>query len=414
MPSSHRTSACALLVLLLACLAAHGCKRADDPEPPPAPLNPLFVDPLSSDFSENPDLLERVLSGPHGYLRFINTAFSAEVCRRYRESTATSPPINLHGDAHLEQYAVTDLGRGLTDFDDSSSGPAILDLLRFGVSLDLTARELGWADRSDELFDAFLDTYRAAIENPSFEVAEPAVSARAREGFGDDPEAFFGWVQSIMEEIDEETERELRQALAPYFASMLAERPELESSQLDVVSLGRLRMGIGSALDLKFLVRVAGPSAASEDDFVLEVKEVRSLEGIDCVTVVPADPFRILIGQSRIAYRPYGFLGHTRMRGRAFWVHAWVRNYEEIDVTESFQSPLELEEVVRDVGVQLGRGHPREVSSQFDLQLRQEQLRLLEDYRERIHLHRRELSELVIAAWAEFRQAAGRSSTDGE
>ena len=42
------------------------------------------------------------------------------------------PTVTLHGDPHLEQYAVTDAGRGLTDFDDASKGPAILDLVRFG------------------------------------------------------------------------------------------------------------------------------------------------------------------------------------------------------------------------------------------------------------------------------------------
>jgi hypothetical protein len=405
------------IAALAATLALFGCLACSDPdaESPEAVeiSNPLFMDPASRDFSENPRLLERVLASPHGYFRFINTAFSSEVCRRYREATATTPPINLHGDAHLEQYAITDLGRGLTDFDDSSSGPAILDLLRLGVSLDLATSELGWQDSSDQLFDAFLDSYRASIEDPDTEGQEPTVARRAREDFGDDPEGFFSWVGSIMEEIDTETAAALREALAPYVESMLEERPDLHPSQLEIVSLGRLRMGIGSALDLKYLVRVAGPTAAPEDDFVLEVKEVRSLEGIECVTVVPADPFRILIGQSRIAYRPYGFLGHTRMLDRAFWVHAWVQNYEEVEIAESFESPEELEEVVRDIGIQLGRGHPREVASQFDLQLRREQLRLLDDYRELIHEHRRELSEMVLSAWNEFRRAVERQAPSG-
>lgn len=412
MPRPNRTRALATIAALAGCLGAGACTGPEPPEVPETSANPLFIDPKGQDFSENPALLERVLSDPHGYLRFINSAFSSEVCKRYRASASASPPINLHGDAHLEQYAITDLGRGLTDFDDSSSGPAILDLLRFGVSLDLTTQELGWAEHSDELFEAFLDSYHSALENPTFEVPQPAIAKRAREGFVDDPEGFFAWVDSIMEETGEEGDAELREALAPYFESMLAERADLDPSQLEIVSLGRLRMGIGSALDLKFLVRLAGPSEATDDDWVLEVKEVRSLESIDCITVVPADPFRILIGQSRIAYQPYGFLGHTRMRGRAFWVHAWVRNYEEVDITESFETPEELEEVVRDVGVQLGRGHPRGVASQLDLQLRREQLRLLALYRGRIQTERRELSELVVAAWTEFRDSVGRDAAN--
>jgi Ser/Thr protein kinase RdoA (MazF antagonist) len=42
--------------------------------------------------------------------------------------------VNLHGDAHLEQFAVTDASFGLIDFDDAVGGPAVIDLLRFGVS----------------------------------------------------------------------------------------------------------------------------------------------------------------------------------------------------------------------------------------------------------------------------------------
>ena len=100
--------------------------------------SPLFVEPSGYDFSENPKLLKRILSSPHGYFRFINIHFGQVVCTRYAEMLSRAPRLNLHGDAHIEQYAVTDLGRGLTDFDDSSSGPGLLDLLRFGVSLRLT------------------------------------------------------------------------------------------------------------------------------------------------------------------------------------------------------------------------------------------------------------------------------------
>ena len=95
--------------------------------------NPLYIDPASRDFSENADLLERILSGPHGYFRFINIPFSREICRRFENELPSMPSLNLHGDAHIEQYAMTDLGRGLTDYDDSSTGPGLIDLLRFGV-----------------------------------------------------------------------------------------------------------------------------------------------------------------------------------------------------------------------------------------------------------------------------------------
>ena len=87
------------------------------------------------------------------------------VCRRFSEVLSGTPSFNLHGDAHIEQYAVTDLGRGLTDFDDSSTGPAVIDLMRFGVSLDLTNRAHGWHDGAGELFDRFITGYRDALKD---------------------------------------------------------------------------------------------------------------------------------------------------------------------------------------------------------------------------------------------------------
>jgi uncharacterized protein (DUF2252 family) len=138
-------------------------------------INPLYDNPAELDFSSNPDLLQRILATPHGYFRFINIRFSNEVCRRFKNSMTNAPALNLHGDAHLEQYAITDLGRGLTDYDDSSTGPGIVDLMRFGVSLNLACSEKGWEDLDGKLFDKLLLGYRNALENPNVAAPEPTI-----------------------------------------------------------------------------------------------------------------------------------------------------------------------------------------------------------------------------------------------
>ena len=133
----------------------------------PQPLSSrLLVDPATFDFSRNPALLQRILTTPHGYFRFINIPFSTEVCHRFQEIISSAPYINLHGDAHIEQYAVTDLGRGLADFDDSSVGPGILDILRIGVSLHLACDMRGWPLASDQVFDTFLQGMNLPCEIP--------------------------------------------------------------------------------------------------------------------------------------------------------------------------------------------------------------------------------------------------------
>ncbi len=384
-------------VWLVLVVALTGCGG----EPPPT--NPLFVDPAKQDFSANAPLRERILESPHGYFRFINIPFSREVCRRLGSSVEGTPQFNLHGDAHLEQYAVTDLGRGLTDFDDSSKGPAVVDLLRFGVSLELACRERGCAAEVDRLYERFLSGYRRALEDPETEAPEPVLATRLRADFSSDREAYLAWIDSVMEPMPASETSELIAAMAPYVDVMLYEQPELGSRHFEVVDAGYLKMGIGSALDLKYLVRIRGASDGPLDDQVLEVKQVRELGGIDCIAVSKGtDPFRILLGQSRIAYQPYDLLGYVRMSGGTFWIHAWVQNYKEVGIRDDLGSVDELAEVAYDVGVQLGRGHPNQIGAPLDLQLRMEQLRLLERDRELIAQQRHELAELVVDAWRRF------------
>ena len=93
----------------------------------------------------------------------MNAPFAAETCRLFADVAASLPEVNLHGDAHIEQYAVTNLGGGLTDFDDCTRGGAVIDLVRFGTSLLLAAREKGWAAEEERFVGSFLEGYRGAL-----------------------------------------------------------------------------------------------------------------------------------------------------------------------------------------------------------------------------------------------------------
>ncbi len=334
----------------------------------------LLVPSQSYDFQSNPKLLKRILAGPHGYFRFINVKFAEAVCERFHESYQGVPPVNLHGDAHLEQYAVTDLGRGLTDFDDSSTGPAVLDLIRFGVSLKLAAEKLGWQKDSKAFFEDFLAGYQAALKDPKIDAVEPEVAKKIRATFKYDRKGYFEWIDSIAEPVPADETQALIEALKPYVAAMHQEK-KVPEDFFKVVKIGYLRMGIGSALDLKYLVRVQGATAEPADDVVLEIKQVRSLSGISCISGSKVlDPFRILVGQSRIAYKPYDYLGYIRFKKQTFWIHSWVDNYREVKIAKSFKTQEALRKVVYDIGVQLGRGHPNQIAAPLDLQLSNAQL----------------------------------------
>ncbi len=412
----HRASDKALIALILGAFLS-ACQgeptpagRGEEATPdnvvsPPTPQGALlYVDPASYDFDANPRLVDKLRSSAHRYFRFINVPFSREVCRRFADEAAGAPSLNLHGDAHLEQYAVTDLGRGLTDFDDSSIGPAVIDLVRFGTSLHLACGEQDCGDDPAALLDELLRGYRAALADPAIEAPEPRLAAAKRQGFRHDHEGFYGFVDSTMEPVPEAERSELEAALEPYFQAMLEDDGDLDADFFTVERLGYLRMGVGSALDLKYLVRVRGASADPLDDVVLQVKQVRDLRGIPCIRTDPgADPLRVLRGHLRIARRPYRFLGYARFRGKNFWVHAWVENYSELEIEEAFSDPGEVAEIAYDVGVQLGHGHPIEAAAQLARQVRREQSRLVDRDAAKIQATSRELARLTVEAWERFK-----------
>jgi hypothetical protein len=183
---------------------------------------------------------------------------------------------------------------------------------------------------------------------------------------------------------------------------MLTKNAQLPASFFNLKKAGTLRIGIGSALAAKYLVRVEGPGPKDDDDVILEVKEVQDVAGVACLRSTPG-PSRIMVGQARIAYQPFHLPGVLRVGGRTFWIHAWPLNYAELDIAHGPSSPQELEEIVYDAGVQLGRGHPNESLQSETDHLRGMLLKRLSE--DRLQAMVSELADDTIAAWERFRAA---------
>jgi len=382
---------------------------APDPETNPGPdeeANPLYVAPEDIDFQGNQGLLDRLRGGPHGYFRFVNVAFSEQLCQRFADELQTLPSVNLHGDAHIEQYAVTNIGRGLTDYDDSSTGPGFLDLVRFGTSLRLTCEERGWQQHEQSLLDEFLRGYSESLDDPTRIVEEPVLATRIRQGFTRDRTEFLAWVDEIMTELEPDERRRFELAAREYVETMYEQHAALPQSFFTMKQVGTHPLGIGSALDRKYLVRVEGPTSDPLDDVILEAKEVRDLSGISCIGHTHnLDPFRVLVGQARIAYRPYPYLGYAVIDEQTFWIHGWADNYHEMDLSE-IESPEVLRAIAYDVGLQLGRGHVNQIAAPLDAQLRRAQRRFLTDHHDDLQEAIIEMTRLVTEAQARFAEAA--------
>jgi len=394
-----------------------GFSRSSPPEHINNLQQSLIILPDSDELVQNPQLLERILQGPHGYFRFINAIFAETVCVRFQEYLGDIPNVNLYGDAHLENYAITERDRGLTDFDDATIGPMVLDLVRFGVSIHLACQANGWEDRAEGMVDSFLSSYHAALENPGLTVTPPDLVARIRARFNTERESELAARQKLMEPLGEPVEN-FKLEYKQYVDQMKEQHPDLSSYFFDIKKAGRFKMGIGSALDEKYLLRVEGATKANEDDVTLEIKEVKDLRGISCILWSKATPMRPIVMQARLAYEPYRYTGsivdagsNGSGRGKTFWVHEWYDNYHELSIRTSFQTPKDIHDIAADVGVQLGLGHPRKISDPASSGLRSKQVSTLEELHEEIKLTISDLTQQTIAAWQQFRSEATTGKT---
>ena len=119
-------------------------------------------------------------------------------------------------------------------------------------------------------------------------------------------------------------------------------------------------MGVGSYTASKFLMRVEGPSAAPDDDVILEAKEVSDLNGVGCITTpISQQAVRVILGTEQIGrlhhriLTVFAGLAAERANNRDWWLRSWDRTYHEVRL-DDLQSIGELEELARDSGAQLG------------------------------------------------------------
>lgn len=379
-----------LLVLSLAACSPPGAREAEDPVFDPVQIEAALAEPNDT---------------AHRFFRRINTAFAQAVCDCFRDELQTMPSVNLHGDPHLEQYAVTASSAGLADFDDSCTGPAVLDLARFGVSLVVAIDVLGWQADRHRVLDAFLAAYRDGLADPGLEYPLPAAAERLRRAKNGDRREFLDWATSLMRPLDAEQEREIRSGHERYVGLMLDRHPSMSPAFFAIKAIGRHEFGVGSSRTNKVLGRIEGPSGSPDDDVILEGKELRDLSAIDCVYAPRGDALRVVLTQMRMGARRDPYLAviprapDESPDSPPFWVQSWVASYAEVKVQESFRDVEELIEIARDAGLQLARGHTALGSEAEERALREAQISTLDRNRVRLREVIEDLSERTLELW---------------
>ena len=184
-------------------------------------------------------------------------------------------------------------------------------------------------------------------------------------------------------------------------------RDDLPPHFFEIKRVGALTMGVGSALDEKYLIIFEGWTHDDGDDLIVEAKQIRDLSGNPCLkTDVHAS--RILDGQRLIAYEPFAFSAVVPRRDKYFWIHDWTDDYQEASIATVLRSRRDLRELAYDAGIQLGRAHPKRPDGEPDKERQKATLAAVKRYEGRLMGVMRRLADETEAAWHDFTEAAGR------
>ncbi len=369
-------------------------------------VNERALDVLALPYRARPELVAKLVRSPHTYFRALAKPFARAVCRRLEGESLAWPQGRLQGDAHVEQYATSEAGRGLYDFDDASVGPTAIDLVRLATSLRLVARERFANDRDagNRALDALFEGYGAGLAGAALPERAPAiltrVAARAPHGHA----ALLATAEEAMKPLDAGDEARALRLLEQYRAALVAKGVDVPRAALEPKRIGRLRSGVGSALAVKLIVRTEGATPAADDDRVVELRELHGLEGVACVRpiedgVVVERNERLARGSANPTHWPA-----IALEGEHAWAGEWLDDYEEAEPAD-VETPDDLAAVARELGIELAREHLH-ARPELPTAPSAATLALRPDHLDRVRAWSHELEDATLAAHARAQRDA--------
>lgn len=352
-----RLVSCAIWVFAVIAVAGMGAARGP---------GPLRAEPESLEHA-TPELIERLRAEPYDYFRFVNRPWIARVCDDFAKDLEGLPIVRLHGDAHVEQFAVAQGAWGLDDFDDSARGPAAIDIVRFLGSVDLITRQRSWQQIRDKVFDRFVDGYKRGLSEPKYLPPPPDIVSRLRAQAPASRAKFLAWGESKMLPLADVTLKAVVAAIEAFSRVVLRERPDLAPEYFRVVRAGSVQSGVGSGAIPKIMIRVRGPSDDPADDELLEAKKIGDLGGLSCIKTPAVQPtLRIVDGSKQLGRLKYNIIAagpeldipEVSARGERlqdWWIRSLDPSYSQVSLKD-LQSVGDLAAISYDAGVQLGAG----------------------------------------------------------
>lgn len=350
-------------------------------------------------------LLEKLDASAYKYFRALGPQYALRTCAGFKDVRWHLPISAIHGDAHIEQFVVTPATDGVEDFDQAGFGPAIVDIVRYAASIHLACREVSWTCRSDVVVDKWLDAYRATLDQPPTR-KQPAVVDRIRASTPTLADAWLTWADGLMMPMPKTVEDRARRGWADFRKVQIEVDPKRGASYYDVVKVGALQMGIGSALETKLLFHIKGPSDAPTDDIIVEARSSMPNVAHECSSrPLHAGTLWPLMFMSILGPRMpevFGFATLVDDPAPEFWVQSWVPGYRELAIAD-VKSEAELVELAEDAAKQLAGHFWVRFPEALRAVQRHAQLAAFDRTRDRARTMARDFAAETVSEWQRFR-----------
>lgn len=350
-------------------------------------------------------LLDKIGTSPFRYFRAVSEPFKHRTCEAFRDLRWRLPSGAVHGDAHLEQFVVTDEDFGLSDFDNAGYGPAIVDLVRYATSLHLACREIGGTCDPEGAVTAYFNAYRTALDH-RVERDEPPVVARLRARLGPEPEAWLEWADGLMQPLPPDEEARVRRGWFRFVTMMRETTPERPESFYAIRRLGSVEIGLGSAMERKWLIRIAGATDHPRDDVILEARTHSIPEYRGCVWRPTGGSLNVFMLTSLLDHplpKVFGVLPNPDgPELPEIWIQSWERGYRELSLSD-VRDQTDLNALAADAGTQLAGHFWSTIPEALRGHHRFTQLRAFELTEQRARDLARSLAGEIVAEWNRFR-----------
>jgi hypothetical protein len=210
-----------------------------------------------------------------------------------------------------------------------------------------------------------------------------------------------------MEPLPPLEEQALRRGWGRFVQLMRETTPNRPEAFYQIVRAGGINIGVGSALEPKTLIRVAGPSDVPDDDLMLEARITATPTGQECVSRANGGSLHVLMFESLLGPRlpeVFGFLPREGVReAPELWIQSWDPGYRELSVAD-LHDQTDLNELAIDAARQLAGHFWTKFPEPLRPHQRFAQLRAFEMTNARARTLARQFADETMAEWERFRR----------